>query len=119
MKNLLWIAIFALAGLAQSAFAAPVVSCDDVNSMGEALTELGIALDDENAEIGEGSDADNGLRSIVDGLQAIADAEQDADLQRAASNMDNAWQTMDRGGFTDALADAVDKLAVIATTECE
>jgi hypothetical protein len=32
--------------------------------------------------------------------------------------MANAWAANDRDAFTDALADAVAKLAVIASTEC-
>jgi hypothetical protein len=32
--------------------------------------------------------------------------------------MADAWDNQDRDGFTDALADAVAKLAVISATEC-
>ena len=118
MKRLLVLATLVfLSG--QPAFAAPVLSCDEVNEMGEALTALGIEMDDNNAAIGEGSEEDGALRDVVDGLGAIAVAEQDEDLAQAADAMDDAWQSMDREAFIDALADAVVKLAVVAAVECD
>ena len=48
----------------------------------------------------------------------IAKAEGDEDLAAASVNMAAAWDAMDRDAFTDALADAVVKLAVIHGTEC-
>lgn len=99
--------------------AEPVLSCEDVDTLGEALTGLGVALDDEDMPIGEGSPEDAALRDIVDDLGEISVAEQDMDLAAAADGMDEAWHAMDRDAFTDALADAVAKLAVISATECD
>lgn len=100
------------------ASAAPVLSCDEVNEMGEALTGLAIALE-SGMEIGEDSPEDQGLRDIVDGLGMIADAEEDAELREAADGMDEAWTDMDGEAFNESLTYAVGKLAVIATEECE
>lgn len=100
------------------ATAAPVLSCDEINEMGEGLTGLGIALE-SGVEIGEDSPEDESLRDVVDGLGVIADAEDDADLRQAAEDMDQAWSDMDGEAFSNALAYAVGKLAVIATEECE
>lgn len=116
MKKL--ILCIALSFAAVAANAAPAISCDEVDQLGEALTTLGVAMDDENAEIGEGSDEDKALQDTVTGLSTIAEAEGDADLAAAATKMGDAWVAMDRDAFTDALADAVVKLAVIHTSEC-
>jgi hypothetical protein len=97
----------------------PVLSCEEIDEVGEALTGLGIAMDDEDAEIGQGSPEDAALRDVVLGLATIADAEDDADLRIASGNMSSAWEAMDRESYIDALANAVAKLAVISVTECE
>lgn len=96
-----------------------VLSCDEVNEVGESLTALGIAIDDENAQIGAGSEEDEALRQTVLGLADIAEAEGDEDLANASEGMAQAWADNDRDGFVDALADAVARLAIIAGTECE
>lgn len=95
-----------------------VLSCDEVDEMGEALTGLGIAIE-SGVEIGEDSPEDQALRDVVDGLAVIAVAENDEELAEAAVGMDEAWHAMDRDAFNDALALAVAKLAVISGTECE
>lgn len=96
----------------------PVLSCEEVDQLGEALTGLGIAMDDEGAIIGEDSPEDAALRDVVLGLADVAEAEGDEDLAAAAVNMADAWDAMDRDAYTTALADAVAKLAVISVTEC-
>jgi hypothetical protein len=116
MKKL--ILCIALGFAAFSANAAPAISCEEVDQLGEALTTLGVAMDDENAVIGEGSEEDQALHDTVVGLAEIAKAEGDEDLAAASVNMAAAWDAMDRDAFTDALADAVVKLAVIHGTEC-
>lgn len=117
MKRLL---LFAVLGLATTAaHAEAVLSCDEVNQMGEALTTIGVALEDENMAIDAGSAEHIGLANVVEGLAHIAAAEGDEDLANASMNMARAWDANDRDAFTDALADAVAKLAVIATSECE
>lgn len=117
MKKLLLSAVLALSSTGVCAEA--VLSCDEVNQVGEMLTTIGIALEDENMPIDAGSAEDLGLAQIVEGLADIAAAEGDEDLANASLNMAHAWDNNDRGAFTDALADAVAKLAVIASTECE
>lgn len=117
MKSLTLAALLSLTCF--GANAAPALSCDEVDQMGEALTGLGIAMDDENAAIGEGSDEDAALRDVVVGLADIAEAEDDQDLADASLNMAHAWDAMDRDAFTDALADAVAKLAIISAQDCE
>lgn len=96
-----------------------VLSCEESDEVGEALKGLGIAMDDEEAEVGENSPEDAALRDVVVGLATIAEAEGDEDLGVAAANMANAWDAMDRDSYTNALADAVAELAVISVTECE
>ena len=116
MRTLLLATLLGLTGA--SANAAQVLSCEEIDQMGEELAALGIAMDDENMPIGENSSEDKDLREIVDGLVVIAEAEEDDDLSDAAEGMDAAWHAMDRDAFTDALADAVAKLAVISASEC-
>lgn len=94
------------------------LSCDQVNEVGEALTNLGVALE-EGVEIGEDSPEHHQLLEITGDLATIAEAEGDEDLANASIGMADAWVSNDRGAFTDALALAVAKLAVVATTECE
>jgi hypothetical protein len=97
---------------------AQALSCAEVDEVGEGLTAVGIAME-SGIEIGEGSELDNDLRDLVDALAVIAVAEDDADLATAAVEMDDAWEAMDQGAFTDALALAVGRMAVISATECE
>lgn len=106
--------LFACANVA----AAPVVGCDDINAMGEALSDLESALN-EGAEIGVGGDVDQSLREIIDGLGTIAEAEDDGDLGSAANAMDAAWHDTDLDAFTNALGDAITRLAVIVVNECQ
>jgi len=108
----------ALSAACFAANAAPVLSCDEVNEVGEALTTLGIALEDENMPIGEGSSEHTALVDITVGLAQIAEAEEDEDLANASINMADAWDANDRDAFTDALAEAVAKLAIIANEDC-
>lgn len=117
MKRL-WLAA-ALCAACGVAGAAPVLSCEEVDEVGEALTALGIALEDEGLEVGVGSDVEGDLADITLGLAQIAEAEGDPDLARASIGMAEAWDDMDQAAFTDALADAVAKLAVISASECE
>lgn len=98
---------------------AEALSCDQVNELGEALTTIGVALDDANLQFDEGSEVHVGLAQTVEGLATVAAAENDPDLANAAMGMAHAWDANDRGAFTDSLAEAVAKLAIIATTECE
>ena len=117
MRWLLCLAL--LVGMPVVVRADPALSCEEVDQLGEVLTGLGIAMDDENAEIGEDSPEDASLRDVVLGLATVAEAEGDEDLGAAAVNMANAWDAMDRESYTTALANAVAKLAVISVTECE
>lgn len=104
---------------AQSAAADPVLSCEEIDQLGEALMGLGIALEDEDAAIGEDSPEDGALGDVVVGLADVAEAEGDEDLAAAAVGMADAWDAMDRDAYSNALASAVAKLAVISATECE
>ncbi|MBK8287082.1 MAG: hypothetical protein IPK97_20685 [Ahniella sp.] len=116
MKKLLCVLL--LGFMPWSAHAEAVLSCDDIEQLGESLTALGIAMDDENAEIGEGSSEDAALRDVVLALAEIAKAEDDADLANASIAMAEGWDNMDRDAFTDGLAEAVVKLAAISVNEC-
>jgi len=109
-------AVLAMASLGVRAEA--VLSCEEVDEVGVSLTELGILMDDENAEIGVGTEADDALAETTVGLADIADAEQDAELQDASVAMAEAWQAADRDAFTDALAVAVVRLASISAADC-
>lgn len=117
MKKLLLAVVLSLSAVA--AQAAPVLSCEEVDEMGEALMALGIALEDENAEVGLNSPEDAALRDVVEGLATIAVAEEDEDLANASLAMAEAWDNADRDAYTDALAEAVAKLAIISASECE
>jgi hypothetical protein len=117
MKKLwLALAVVLTGGVAQ---AEAVLDCGQVNELGEALLTIGVALEDENLQIDAGSADHIGLAETVEGLAFIAGAEGDQDLANASMGMAAAWDANDRSAFTDALAEAVAKLAVIAATECE
>lgn len=107
-----WIGAALLACVMGSAQAEGVLSCQDVDELGTSLTELGIALDDENVEIGEGSEEDQALAEISIGIAEIADAAGDEDFGNAGVAMAEAWAANDRDAFLDALADVVAQLAV-------
>lgn len=116
MRKLL--AVLLLSGFGSVA-SAEGLTCQDVDQMGEALTALGIALDDENAQIGAGSEEHQALADISVGLAEIADAYNDEDFGNAAVNMAEAWGNNDRDAFTDALADVVAQLAVVHAEHCQ
>lgn len=97
---------------------AGALSCEEVDAVGEALTAVTLALD-SGVEVGVGSEIEDNLAQLTLGLAQIAEAEGDEDLANAAIGMADAWENKDRDGFTDALADAVAKLAVISATECQ
>lgn len=103
--------------IAAPAASAAALSCQEVDEVGEALLAVTLALD-EGAEIGVGSEIETNLAEITLGLAEIAEAEGDEDIANASIGMADAWDNQDRDGFTDALADAVAKLAVISATEC-
>lgn len=108
-----------LGAMAWTVSAEPALSCDEVDQVGSALTDLGTALDDENAQIGEGSEEDQALADIITALADISEAENDEDLANASSDMADAWAANDRDAFLDALADAVVKLAVVSNADCQ
>ena len=114
----LWLtaALWAACGVAG---AEPVLSCDEIDEVGEGLMAIGIALEDDGLEVGVGSDVEHDLAQVTMGLAQIAEAEGDPDLAQASIGMADAWDAMDKDAFTDALADAVAKLAVISASECE
>ncbi|MBV6412740.1 MAG: hypothetical protein IT479_00520 [Xanthomonadales bacterium] len=95
------------------------LSCQDIDEMGEALTGLGIALEDENAQIGEGSPEHQALADISVGLAQIADAYEDEEFGASAVKMAEAWGNNDRDAFTDGLAEVVAQLAVVHTEHCQ
>ncbi len=76
MNKYLCAVVLALAATGVRAEA--VLSCDEVNQVGEALTAVGIALEDENMQIDAGSAEDIGLAQVVEGLARIAAAEGDS-----------------------------------------
>lgn len=115
MKKLLLAVVL---GTGCSLAQANALSCGDVDQLGEALMAIGIALEDENLQIDEGGADHIGLAETVEGLSIIAAAENDQDLANAALGMAHAWDANDRDAFTDSLAEAVAKLAVISATEC-
>ena len=117
MKRL-WLtaALWAACGVAG---AEPVLSCGEIDEVGEGLMVIGIALEDDGLEVGVGSDVEHDLAQVTMGLAQIAEAEGDPDLAQASIGMTDAWDAMDKDAFTDALADAVAKLAVISASECE
>jgi hypothetical protein len=117
MKYLMLTALLGFACM--NANAEAVLSCEEIDEVGESLTGLGIAMDDENAEVGQDSPEDAALRDVVIGLADIAEAEGDEDLANASVGMAEAWNAMDRDAFTDSLAEAVAKLAIISASECE
>lgn len=117
MVKQLLVAVMVACG-SSAACAEAVLSCEQVDQMGEALTTLGVALEDEQMEIGEGSEEHTQLLEITEGLAEIAGAEGDEDLANAALGMAEAWGANDRDAFTTALATAVAKLAVIHGSDC-
>lgn len=116
MRKLL--AVLLLSGFGSVA-AAEGLTCEDVDQMGEALTTLGVALDDENAQIGKGSPEHQALADISVGLAQIADAYNDEEFGTAAVAMAEAWGNDDRDAFTTALADVVAQLAVVHAEHCQ
>lgn len=116
MRKLLAVLLLSLCGTAVSAEG---LTCQDVDNMGEALTALGVALDDENAQIGAGSEEHQALADISVGLAQIADAYNDEEFGAAAVAMAEAWGNNDRDAFTDALADVVAQLAVVHAAHCQ
>jgi hypothetical protein len=115
-----WIGAALLACVMGSAQAEGVLSCQDVDEIGTGLTEIGILLDDENAEIGEGSEEDQALAEIAIGIAEIADAAEDEELGNAGVAMAEAWAANDRDAFLDALGDVIAHLALAsAEAGCE
>jgi hypothetical protein len=97
--------------------AAPVLSCEEVDQVGEALSELSIIMN-SGADIGQGSEDDQTLRFVVDALGTIAVAESDMNLAHAADGMDAAWIAMDRDSFVNATNYAIARMAQISVNEC-
>lgn len=115
-----WIGALVLAGMMVSGQAQAVMNCQEADQLGASLTELGVALEDENAEIGEGSEEDNSLAEISVNITEIAAAAEDVDLANAGASMTEAWAANDRDAFLDALSDAVNRLAeAMAEAGCE
>jgi hypothetical protein len=98
--------------------AAPVLSCEEVDQVGEALSELSIIMN-SGADIGQGSEDDQTLRYVVDTLGTIAVAESDMNLAQAADGMDAAWIAMDRDSFVNSTNYAIARMAQISVNECQ
>jgi hypothetical protein len=105
-----WIGVLVLAGMMVSGQAGAVMNCQEADQLGASLTELGVTLEDENTEIGEGSEEDNMLAEISVNITDIAAAAEDEDLANAGASMAEAWAANDRDAFLDAMADVVNQL---------
>lgn len=116
MRKLL--AVLLLSSFASVSFAEGI-TCEDVDQLGDSLNQLGIALADENMEIGEGSPEHQQLAELSLHLATIADTYQDEELAQGSVAMAEAWANNDRDGFTEGLATVVNKLAVVYQTQCQ
>lgn len=117
MKKVLLAVVLGLAWT--GAHAEAVLSCDEVDQLGEALTTIGVALEDEQMQIDAGSADHLGLAETCTGLAAVGGAEGNEELANTAVAMCEAWDNNDRDAFTDHLADAVVQLAQIHASECQ
>jgi len=93
-------------------------SCDDLTQMAQALDELSVAFQQDADTIHEGDKVDQTLGSLVDSLNTIADAEQDAGLDNAVDALDNAWENMDGGAFSAALDSVILNFARLHKRDC-
>lgn len=97
-KTVLSVALLGL--LAAGPALAEKPSCEDLSSMATALDELsqvmvqiGDTVDPE--EIADGSDFDNAMGQIVDGLTVIAEEEDNDALTSSVNSMIDAWNNSD------------------------
>ncbi len=111
-----------LAGLASSAFPAPVesmdlLSCDDLAFVADDLAYISDGMA-EGVPIEEGDELDSALADVVDALYSVAESEENEILYDAALSLDYAWEEMDRDAFVDALDVAVYEFDSIYIAEC-
>ncbi|MBF0275496.1 MAG: hypothetical protein HQK84_09725 [Nitrospinae bacterium] len=92
------------------------VSCDELNELNTSLDNLAEALVD--AEIGVNSPLDKALDELLNALFAFADTEQDASLDIALTNMDNAWNDMQQDAFKESLDQVIAEIDGIMSEEC-
>jgi hypothetical protein len=109
--------IFLVALSITPAIAGEKFSCDDLDSIGEGLSEV-LAAYDATPSIEEGSEADNILADMINDLHTVAAIEKDTRLDRAVANLDEAWHDMDGDAFRSSLVDTIDIIASIFNRDC-
>lgn len=98
-------------------------SCDDLATMANALdqlsqvmVEIGETVDPE--EIADGSEFDNAMGEIVDGLIVVAEAEEDATLTASVDSMVDAWNNSDWEKFRLSLDSVTLTFARLYQADC-
>ena len=80
--------------IASGSALAQVPPCDELAGLADALDGVAETLQDVG-EIPEGSQLDQDLGEIIDHLEVMARAEQDAALNASISSLGNAWNESD------------------------
>jgi len=94
------------------------LSCDDLVEVAEALESVR-----ENfhkvGQIREGDSVDEALGQVVDGLNMIADAEQDRSLTRSVDALSDAYDNMDSEHFLSSIDSVIYNIDRLYLRDCE
>lgn len=94
------------------------VSCDDLDDLVGSLDDLADALESVE-EIGLNSYLDSALGELSEALKAVAYVEQDRYLSAGISDLNIAWDDMEREDFEIALDDVSERLDELGERDCE
>lgn len=113
------ISTFILFGLLFMAFSAQAkLSCGELDELAEILDDLAEELVDVQS-IGAGGDVDLALGDVTDALNDIARVEKDKRLSSWITNLEIAWDDMERDDFEESLDDIIERLDDLYDRDCE
>ncbi len=94
------------------------ISCDDLDDLVGSLDDLADALESVE-EIGINSYLDSSLGELTEALKAVAYVEQDRYLTAGITDLNIAWNDMEREDFEIALDDISERLDELGDRDCE
>jgi hypothetical protein len=113
LKYFIFLLMFSMSALQ----AGEKLSCDDLDGLAGSLDELATAF--ENAgTIETGGELDNALAEVIDALYAVADVEQERDLDTYVGNLESGWKKMDAGMFAQSMDDVIGSLDRLLKRDC-
>ena len=94
------------------------LSCNELDELAEAVDEVAYEVD-RMQESDYNRSIDRALKDLTNALRVVADYEDDRRLKAWTSNLEIAWDDMEKDDFIDSLDDITERLDELYERDCE